>query len=337
MELTFQPFELGLKHPFTIAKFSRTSTPLMLLQLKHEGYTGHGEASMVPYMGEGHQSATEFLNNVDVKQFKYPFDFAAIINYLDSIAAGQPAIKAAIDIALHDLDGKIRQQPCWQLLGSDPNKMPVTSFTLGIDTPEVIIQKVKEAASCKVIKVKLGRDSDKELIQTIRSVTNVPLYVDANQGWTDRQQSLDMTHWLHEHGVLLIEQPMPKTDLDGNAWLTEHSPIPIIGDEAVQRLPDVEKAKGIYHGINIKLMKSAGMHEAHQMILKAKELGLKILIGCMSETSCATLAAAALAPQCDWADLDGPLLTSNNPFKMPEFKDGKWVLSNEPGLGIQRI
>ena len=337
MELTFQPFELELKHPFTIAKFSRTSTPLMLLQIKHEGYTGYGEASMVPYMGESHQSATEFLNKVDVAQFKYPFDFTSIINYLDSIVTGQPAIKAAIDIALHDLDGKIKQQPCWQLLGSDPAKMPVTSFTIGIDTPEVIIKKVKEAEGCKVIKVKLGRDSDKELIQTIRSVTNVPLYVDANQGWTDRQQSLDMTHWLHKQGVLLIEQPMLKTDLDGNAWLTEHSPIPIIGDEAVQRLPDVEKAKGIYHGINIKLMKSAGMYEAHQMILKAKELDLKILIGCMSETSCATLAAAALAPQCDWADLDGPLLTSNNPFKMPDFKNGKWVLSNENGLGLNLL
>lgn len=337
MRLTYQPFDLQLEHPFTIAKFSRTSTPLMLVQLAHEGYTGYGEASMVPYMGESHQSATDFLNKVDTAQFRYPFDFAGIINYLDSIAPGNPAIKAAIDIALHDLEGKLKQQPCWQLLGSDPHKMPVTSFTIGIDIPEVIIKKVKEAEGCKVIKVKLGRDSDRELISTIRSVTDVPLYVDANQGWTNRQQSLDMTYWLQEQGILLIEQPMLKTDLDGNAWLTERSPIPIIGDEAVQRLPDVEKAKGIYHGINVKLMKSAGMYEAHQMILKAKELGLKILIGCMSETSCATLAAAALAPQCNWADLDGPLLTSNNPFKMPQFKDGKWELTDNPGLGISLI
>lgn len=334
MELTYQPFELELKHPFTIAKFSRTSTPLMLLQLSHGGFTGYGEASMVPYMGESQQTAADFLNKVDLWQFKYPFDFGAIMHYLDSIAAGNPAIKAAIDIALHDLDGKIRQQPCWQLLGSDPEKMPVTSFTVGIDKPEILIEKLKDAKDCKVIKVKLGRDSDKELIETIRSVTDKPLYVDANQGWTDLQQSLDMTHWLHEHGVVLIEQPMLKTDLDSNAWLTERSPIPIIGDEAVQRLPDVEKAKGVYHGINVKLMKSAGMHEAHQMILKAKELGLKVLIGCMSETSCATLAAAALAPQCDWADLDGPLLTSNNPFKIPVYEDGKWVLPNDAGLGI---
>jgi L-alanine-DL-glutamate epimerase-like enolase superfamily enzyme len=334
MQLTYQPYELLLKHTFTSAKFSRTSTPLMLVQITHEGQTGYGEASMVPYMGESHQSATEFLSKVDVSQFNYPFDFAAITNYLDSIAPGQPAIKAAIDIALHDLDGKLQNKPCWQLLGSDPAKMPVTSYTIGIDTKEVIIQKVKEAEGLKVIKVKLGRDSDKELIQTIRSVTDVPLYVDANQGWTDRKQSLDLIYWLHEQGVQLIEQPMLKTDFDGNAWLTEHSPIPIIGDEAVQRLADVEAAKGVYHGINIKLMKSAGMYEAHQMIKKARQLGLKILIGCMSETSCATLAAAALAPQCDWADLDGPLLTTNNPYKNPEMVDGKWVLSDEAGLGV---
>jgi L-alanine-DL-glutamate epimerase-like enolase superfamily enzyme len=306
----------------------------MLLQIAYEGYIGYGEASMVPYMGESQQGAADFLKMVDVDQFKYPFDFGEIISYLDSIEPGKPAIKAAIDIALHDLEGKLIQQPCWKLLGSDPQKMPVTSFTVGIDTPEILIEKLKGARDCKVIKVKLGRGSDQELIKTIRSVTNAPLYVDANQGWTDLQQSLDMTYWLQEQGVVLIEQPILKTDIDSNAWLTERSPIPIIGDEAVQRLPDVEKANGVYHGINVKLMKSAGMYEAHQMILKAKELGLKVLMGCMSETSCATLAAASLAPQCDWADLDGPLLVSNNPYKMPEFRDGKWVLGDETGLGI---
>ncbi len=335
MQLTYQPFELQLKHPFSIARHTRTSTPLMLLQIAHEGYIGYGEASMVPYMGESHQTATAFLSKIDVAQFKYPFDFASIVHYLDNIADGNPAIKAAIDIALHDLDGKIKQQPCWQLLGSNPLKMPVTSFTIGMDTPEQIIKKTKEASHCKVIKVKLGSDNDKELIKTIRSVTQVPLYVDANQGWTDLEQSLDLIFWLQEQGVVLIEQPMLKTDIASNAWLTERSPIPIIGDEAVQRLADVEKAKDVYHGINIKLMKAAGMHEAHQMIIKARKLGLKVLIGCMSETSCATLAATALAPQCDWADLDGPFLTTNNPFKMPVFGNGKWVLSTNAGLGIE--
>ena len=337
MELTYQPFELELKHTFTIAKFSRTSTPVMLVQLHHEGFTGYGEASMVPYMGESYQSATAFLEQVDVSSFTYPFDFEAIISYLDGIAPGQPAIKAAIDIALNDLNGKLKQQPCWKLLGSNPAQMPVTSFTVGIAEPAEMIQKLKDAEGFKVVKVKLGSKDDRGLINTIRSVTDVPLYVDANQGWADREQALDLVHWLHEQGIKLIEQPFSKTDPDSNAWLTERSPIPIIGDEAVQRLPDVAKAKGVYHGINIKLMKSAGMFEAKRMIDEANKLGLKIMIGCMSETSCATLAAAALAPQCHWADLDGPFLTKNNPYVMPGFVDGKWVLNDGAGLGLSLI
>lgn len=334
MKLTYTPFELRLKHRFTIAKFSRTATPLMLVQLEHEGHIGYGEASMVPYMGESVETATAFLSKIDVNELKYPFNYAEIMAYLGSLTPGNPAIKAAIDIALHDLEGKLLNKPCWQLLGSNPELMPVTSYTIGIDTPEIFAQKVHEAAGYKAIKIKLGSEDDKKLIETVRAITDVPLYVDANQGWTNCEQSLDLIHWLHEQGVQLIEQPMAKTDPDSNAWLTERSPIPILGDEAVQRLADVERASGIYHGINIKLMKSAGMYEAGLMISKARELGLKILIGCMSETSCATLAAAALAPQCDWADLDGPLLISNNPFIMPDMDEGKWVLNNEPGLGL---
>ncbi|MCJ8210586.1 dipeptide epimerase [Mucilaginibacter sp. RS28] len=337
MKLTYQPFQLELKHRFTIAKFSRTATPLMLLQIAHEGQVGYGEASMVPYMGETVETATAFLEKVDVSQFRYPFNFDAIVDYLDAIAPGNTAIKAAIDIALHDLDGKLQNKPCWEMLGSDLAKMPVTSYTLGIDTPEVIIQKLKEAPDCKVIKVKLGRDSDRELINTIRSITDKPLYVDANQGWTDLSESLELTYWLKEQGVELIEQPFLKTDLESNAWLTARSPIPIIADEAVQRFADMDQLKGVYHGINIKLMKCAGMHEGKKMIDKARQMGFSILIGCMTETSCATLAAAALAPQCDWADLDGPFLSGNNPYPDPHFKEGKWILNNEPGLGLKTL
>jgi len=275
------------------------------------------------------------LQKVDVNRFSFPFNYAEIMAYLDDLAPGNPAIKAAIDIALHDMEGKLLNKPCWQLLGSNPELMPVTSLTIGMDTPDVVKQKVQVAAGIKIIKVKLGSEDDKKLIETVRSVTGVPLYVDANQGWSDRGQALDMVYWLQEQGVQLIEQPFLKTDHDSNAWLTQRSPIPIIGDEAVQGLRDVERAKDVYHGINVKLMKSAGMYEAKLMIDNARELGLKVLIGCMSETSCATLAAAALAPQCDWVDLDGPLLTSNNPYQDPEMEDGKWVLSSEPGVGIQ--
>jgi len=335
MKISCRPFELVLKHPFSISKFTRTSTPLMLLKIEYKGVTGYGEASMVPYMGESYESATAFLNLVDWDKIQYPFDFKEIIAYLDSLAHGQPAIKAAIDIALNDIQGKLLNQPCYEIYGADLAKMPVTSYTIGIDTPEVIREKLKDAEAFKVIKVKMGRDNYQEIIETIRSMTNVPLYVDANQGWADKIKAIDLIYWLHNQGVVLIEQPMDKSNLDGNAWLTERSPIPLLADEAVQRLADMDKLKGAYHGINVKLMKSCGMYEGHQMILKARSFGMKVLIGCMSETSCATLAAAALAPLCNWADLDGPWLTKNNPFKAPAFENGKYILNNQPGLGLE--
>jgi len=309
----------------------------MLLKIEHEGVVGYGEASMVPYMGESYESADSFLLMVDWDKIQFPFNFEEIIAYLDSLAPGQPAIKAAIDIALNDIQGKLLNKPCYEIYEADPAKMPVTSYTIGIDTPEVIREKLKDAEAFKVIKVKLGRDNDQEIIETIRSMTSVPLYVDANQGWADKIKAIDLIYWLHNQGVVLIEQPMDKNNLDGNAWLTERSPIPLLADEAVQRLADMDKLKGAYHGINVKLMKSCGMYEGHQMILKARSFGMKVLIGCMSETSCATLAAAALAPLCNWADLDGPWLTRNNPFTDPAFENGKYILKNLPGLGLADI
>jgi L-alanine-DL-glutamate epimerase-like enolase superfamily enzyme len=335
MKIDFKPFSLKLKYPFTISKFSRTDTPLMLVGLTYHNVRGIGEASMVPYKGENHETAANFLNKLDLSWVKYPFNYDEILSYMESLTPGNPCIKAAIDIAFHDLQGKLEQSPCYRFFNSNPDKMPVTAYTIGIDTPDIIVKKVKEGALCKVLKVKLGKDNDKEIIKIIRSVSDKPLYVDANEGWTDRHEALDTIIWLSEQGVVLVEQPMPANAPDSNAWISERSPIPIIGDEAVQRLADVEKAKGVYNGINIKLMKSAGMHEGHKIIKRAHELGMSVLIGCMSETSIATLAGAALAPLCDWADLDGPFLTVNNPYPDPEFIDGKYVLSNEPGLGVK--
>ncbi len=337
MKISCKEFELELKHPFSIAKFTRTSTPLFLLKVEHGGKVGYGEASMVPYMGESYETANAFLKRVDWNQFKFPLDFPSINEYLDSLAPRHPAIKAAIDIALHDLNGQLLNKPCYEIFGADPAKMPVTSFTVGIDTPEILKKKLEDAKDFKVVKVKLGRDNDKEIIETIRSVTNVPLYVDANQGWNERKKAIDLIYWLHDKGVVLIEQPMDKNNLEGNAWLTERSPIPILADEAMQRLSDLDSLKGAYHGINIKLMKSTGMYEGHQTILKARKLGMKVLIGCMSETSIATLAGAHLAPLCDWADLDGPFLTVNNPFDQPSFENGKYVLNQLPGLGLTGV
>lgn len=335
MKIDFEPFSLKLKYPFTISKFSRTETPVMFVRLTYDGVRGLGEASMVPYKGESHETAVHFLNRLDLSWLRFPFNYDEVLGYMDSIAAGNPATKAAVDIALHDLHGKLANLPCYRLFNSDPRKMPVTSCTIGIDVPEVIVKKIDDASFCKVLKIKLGRENDKELIRLVRSVSEKPLYVDANEGWPDRHYALDMISWLAEQRVELVEQPMPANDPDSNAWITARSPIPVIGDEAVQRLEDVDKVKGVYSGINIKLMKSAGMHEGHKIIKRARELGMSVLIGCMSETSIATLAGAALAPLCDWADLDGPFLTSNNPYRNPEFREGKYVLSSDPGLGVK--
>lgn len=335
MQASYLSYTLELKHPFSISKYSRTSTPLLLLKLTYEGHEGFGEASMVPYMGESYASAIAFLSRVDWNRFTAPFDFPEIIAYLDGLDPGNPAVKASIDIALNDLSGKLQNRPCYEVYGADPAKMPLTSYTIGIDSPEVIREKVADAKGFQVLKIKLGRENDRELIRTIREVSDLPLYIDANQGWTDRKQAIETIYWLHDQGAVLIEQPMDKNDREGNAWLTGRSPIPILADEAFQRLSDLDHINGAYHGVNIKLMKSGGMYEAHQMILKARTLGMKILIGCMSETSCATLAGIALAPLCDWSDLDGPALTRNNPFKAPEITEGRYVLKNLPGLGLE--
>ncbi|WP_316841086.1 dipeptide epimerase [Pedobacter gandavensis] len=337
MQVAYTSYNLELKHPFTIAKFSRTSTPVMLLKLRHENEEGYGEASMVPYLGESVTTATEFLKKVDWNRFVFPFNFEELGAYLDHIDTGNTAIKAGIDIALNDLNGKLLHKACYEIYGADPSKMPLASYTIGIDEPEVIKEKVLDAKNFSILKVKLGRDNDKELIQTIRSLTDVPLYIDANQGWNNKKQAIDMIYWLHDQGAVLIEQPMDKSDLEGNAWLTGRSPIPILADEAVQRLSDLDGLRGAYHGINIKLMKSAGMYEASLMIKKARSFGMKVLIGCMSETSCATQAGMALAPLCDWADLDGPWLTRNNPFDTPQIIAGKYQLKNLPGLGLEGI
>jgi len=198
-------------------------------------------------------------------------------------------------------------------------------------------QKVREAEPYKLLKVKLGRDTDKQMIETIREVTDKPLCVDVNQGWKDREFALDMAHWLHEKGVVFIEQGMPKENIDDNAWLTERCPVPTIGDEAVQRLDDVIKAHKVYSGINIKLMKCTGMREAHKMLTLGRALGMKIMIGCMTETSCAISAAAQLAPMCDWADLDGALLISNDVYNGVTIEKGKVTLKQLPGLGIVKV
>ncbi|MEA3460837.1 MAG: enolase C-terminal domain-like protein [Bacteroidota bacterium] len=336
MKLSFRPYELQLKHTFTVAGNSRDTTPVVLTEIEYEGHTGYGEASMPPYLGESQESVIKFLKKVDLGQFKDPFMLDDILAYVDSIDEGNRAAKACVDIALHDLIGKLVDQPLYRLWGINPKNTPMTSFTIGIDTPEVVRLKTEEAARFRVLKVKLGGGNDREMIETVRSVTEVPIYVDVNQGWTDKHEALDMVHWLAEQGIEFVEQPLPKTAVDDMAWLTANSPLPIIADEAFQRLGDVAAFKGIYSGINIKLMKSTGLREAHKMITVARALDMKVMIGCMTETSCAVSAASQLSPLVDWADLDGNLLISNDLYEGVKVIDGKVTLNELPGIGIRK-
>lgn len=343
MKLTFAPYELMLRHVFTVASFSRSTTPDIQVQIEYDGFTGYGEASMPPYLAKELgtvDSVLDFLARAAkrLEDFRDPFQLEDILAEIDRLDEGNAAGKAAVDIALHDLVGKMMSQPWYRIWGLNPELTPSTTYTIGIDTADVVRQKTRECAErFNILKVKLGRDNDREMIETIRSVTDLPIAVDANQGWTDRQHALDMILWLKEQGVVMVEQPMPKTQLDDIAWVTQQSPLPIFADESIQRLRDIQSLKGAFTGINIKLMKCTGMREAHKMMCTARALGMKVMIGCMTETSCAVSAAAQLSPAVDFADLDGNLLISNDRFEGVKVVKGKLTLNGLPGIGVKRL
>lgn len=338
MKLSWEPYELKLRHTFTVASYSRTTTPDVQVRIDYDGFVGYGEASMPPYLGQSVDSVCEFLGKVHLEQFPDPFMIDDILTYVDGISEGDTAAKAAVDIALHDLVGKLLGAPWYRIWGLDPAKAPLTTFTIGIDTPEVVREKTLECAGkFKILKVKVGLPGDKEMIETIRSVTSLPLAVDANQGWKDREHALDMIHWLKEKGIVMVEQPMPKEKLDDIAWLTERSPLPVFADESIQRLSDVRRVAGAFTGINIKLMKCTGMREAWKMLTFARACGMKVMIGCMTETSCAVSAAAQISPAVDFADLDGNLLIANDRFRGVEVVGGALTLPERPGIGVELI
>ena len=338
MHLKFFPYELELTHTFTVASYSRKTTPDVQVEIEYEGITGYGEASMPPYLGQSVASVTAFLEKVDLSQFTDPFRLEDILTYVDSLSEGDSAAKAAVDIALHDLVGKLMGQPWYRIWGLDAAKAPSTTYTIGIDTADVVREKTLEAAGrFNILKVKVGLDSDEEMIRTIRSVTDVPLAVDANQGWKDRSKALDEIYWLASQGVVMVEQPLPIAQLDDTAWLTERSPLPIFADESIQRLKDIPGLAGAFSGINIKLMKCTGMREAWKMVSTARALGMKVMVGCMTETSCAVSAAAQLSPAVDFADLDGNLLISNDRFSGVRVVDGKLTLPADPGIGVTLV
>ncbi|HEB53635.1 MAG TPA: dipeptide epimerase [bacterium] len=333
--LRCRPYTLELKHRFTLAHSSRTTTPTLLVELERDGIVGRGEAAMPPYLGETQDTARAFLTAIDLSVLDDPFAVARALATVDTLAPGNTAAKAAFDIALHDWLGQRLGQPHWRVLGLDRDATPATSFTLGIDDPDQLAERAADAArTFRALKIKLGGEHDRDAITAIRRATDVALRVDVNQGWRDREAALAELRWLADRGIELVEQPMPRDDREGTAWLRKRSPLPIFADEAVQRLADVAAAAGVYDGVNVKLMKCTGLREAHAMLVTARALGLRVMLGCMTETSCGIAAAAQLASLADVVDLDGALLVQNDPFEPMPFADGR-VLPNElPGLGV---
>ncbi|MCH5327629.1 MAG: dipeptide epimerase [Coprobacter sp.] len=333
MKLTYRPYTLELRHVFTLASSSRSTTPAVLVALESDGYTGYGEASLPPYLGESQSAAAGFLSRLRLEPFSLSRPLEEVLDYVRHAEEGHTAAKAAVDIALHDLYGKAAGKAWWQLWGLDPAAVPYTSYTIGIDTEEVVRQKTREASGFRLLKVKLGRDTDRMLLSAIRSETDCPICVDVNQGWTDKYQALEMLHWCAGQGVVFAEQPMPVSQIDDLAWLTERSPIPTIADESFQRLADLERIQGVFSGVNIKLMKCTGMDEAYRIAAAARTSGLKVMLGCMTETSCAISAAAQLSSLADWTDLDGNLLISNDCFRGARLQEGKVLPTDAPGIG----
>jgi L-alanine-DL-glutamate epimerase-like enolase superfamily enzyme len=333
MKLRFKPYELRFRHVFEVAAGARLSTPVVFTAIDYEGYTGYGEASMPPYLGESAESVMAYLSKVDLTLFTDPLKIEEIVDYLERLSPGDYAAKASVDIALHDLAGKLLGKPWFSIWGLNKDDTPYTSYTIGIDKPEIVREKVMEAEQFRFLKVKVSKGNEEEMINSIRELTDKPLFVDVNQGWTDKKYALDMICFFREKNVILIEQPMPAYMTEELEWVTVNSPLPVIADEGIKTIDDLKRASDFYSGINIKLMKCGGMHNGWKMLQMAKEMGMKTMIGCMSETSCGISAAAQLSPVADWADLDGNLLIINDMFNGMTVEEGKIILNDRPGTG----
>jgi len=326
---------LYLAHTWTISRNSSDYKDNVFVKLEHGGIVGYGEAAPNVRYGENAELTTERIHQVE-SIFKKAdlFHYMDIKKKLDETILDQSCARAALDIALMDWVGKALGVPLYKLWGLNTARSPVTSFSIGIDTLDVIRQKVREAASFPILKIKVGTNRDEEIIRAVRSVTAKPIRVDANEGWKTKEEALEKIQWLKSQGVEFIEQPLPADMLDETAWLRERAGMPIIADEAVKTAADIPKLAKAYDGINIKLMKSGGLLEALCMIQMAKALGMKIMLGCMIESSVAISAAAHLAPYADYADLDGNLLIKNDPFSGIKVKNGQFIYNNKPGLGV---
>jgi L-Ala-D/L-Glu epimerase len=324
MKYTLSDLFLEFKTPFAIAHGTRTGTDIVILKVESENIVGYGEASLPPYLPETVTTVHEFI----IKFFADYNDLSVGLNSVINSLHKQPgnfAAKAAIDIALHNWFSNMLGIPVWKMLGLEMQNLPQCTFTIGMAAAAEIKEKIKDAASFKILKVKLGGKNDSQIIKWIRELTDKPICIDVNQGWEDKNHALEMISWLKTQNVLFVEQPMPKHHFADMKWLHQHSSLPLYADEDLQVYEDLEKISKCYDGVNVKLMKCGGIAAALNIIRQARNKGMKVLIGSMSETGCGINAAAHLSSLADYTDLDGPLLTINNPFEIVKYEDGKVI------------
>ncbi|HEY3121575.1 MAG TPA: dipeptide epimerase [Vicinamibacteria bacterium] len=329
--LRHRPLDLRLRHPFRLSRGTWDTRQNLLVEVEDGGQVGRGEAAPIPRYGESRESAASAVQDM-ASRLGDPAAFADAASR--AAVAGQASAEAAVDMALHDLAGRRLGAPLYALLGLDPTRMPVTSFTIAIDTPEGAAEKARAAAQYAVLKLKMGSDADREMVAAVRGATDRPIRVDANEGWTF-EAALERLEWLAKLGVEFVEQPLPAAALEETRALRRRSPLPIYADESVHRARDIPRLAGAFDGINIKLMKCGGIGEALRMIAVARAHDMKVMLGCMIESSLGVTAAAHLAPLVDAADLDGNLLVENDPFVGVTVKDGRLVLPDGPGLGVR--
>lgn len=326
---------LKLRHTWTTTMSSSEYRDTLHVKFTSGGITGFGEGAPIVRYQESAESARRAVESVgDLLRAADPWHFAKLNAEISRRIEGQYAAKAAIDIALMDWVGKKLGVPLYRYFGLDKSAAPVTSFSIGIDKPDVVREKVREAEAFPVLKVKVGLKTDEEMIAAVRSVTNKPLRVDANEGWKDKEEAVRKIHWLESQGVEFVEQPMPAHMLEETGWLKQRVRMPLIADEACLHARDIPKLAGVFDGVNIKLMKCGGVQEAFRMIQIARALDLRVMLGGMIESSVAVAAAAHLSPLADYADLDGNLLIANDPFTGLQVERGKILLPDAPGLGV---
>mgnify|MGYP005831028903 CR=1 FL=1 len=332
MNITAFPVSLPLRHTFRIARHAEDVSENFYVTVRWNGLRGIGEGAPSPRYGETVARGIAAVSEVaaGLQALHSPEE---ALRALAELPIASAAARAALEMALLDLWGQQQGEQLYSLLGVPPAPIPPTSFTLGIAAPDVISSKVVEAAPYAILKIKLGAQSDYAIVETVRALTDKPLRVDANEGWTP-EQAATMMSWLEDKGVELVEQPLPAGDLAAMRWLRQRVRLPLVADESCRRAEDIPSLVGAFDALNIKLSKCGGLQEALRMIRLAREHGLKVMLGCMIESSVGITAAAHLASLVDYVDLDGHLLLAADPYEGVTVHEGRLVLPNRPGIGV---